>query len=70
MPLLCFRYGGKWWEMVGKWWENGGNFTKTYEAHFLGGGLWNTLESIGVEACITEHSYVYIDDVMLITVYL
>ena len=52
MPLLCFRYGGKWWEMVGnggkwwemvgKWWENGGNFTKTYEAHFLGGGLWNT----------------------------
>ena len=40
MPLLCFRHGGKWWEMVGnggKWWENGGNFTKTYEAHFFGG---------------------------------
>ena len=42
MPLLCFRYGGKWWEMVGnggKWWENGGNFTKTYETNFWGSSM-------------------------------
>ena len=36
MPLLCFRYGGKWWEMVGnggKWWENGGKMVGILPKH-------------------------------------
>ena len=45
MPLLCFRYGGKWWEMVGnggkmvgKWWEFLPKHTKT----LFEGDLWTT----------------------------
>jgi len=30
MPLLCFQYGGKWWEMVGKWWEFYQNIRNTF----------------------------------------
>ena len=36
MPLLCFRYGGKWWEMVG----NGGKMVgilPKYTKHIFGG---------------------------------
>ena len=60
--------GGKWWEMVGnggkmvgKWWE----FYQNIRSTFFGG---RSMEHVRVNRN-GEHSYVYIDVVLLITVY-